>query len=256
MPSPFPGMDPYLERPAVWASFHSKFVVMLANAIEENLSAQYYVEVETRTYTDDGSDGVMIGIPDVVITNDRSRQPELTQAQIATQVRPQQVIVPMPIMVKERYLEIRDIDNNKVITVIELLSPKNKAAGSGRISYEKKRQSVLSSSAHLVEIDLLRAGKPMTMLGIDSHSAYRILVSRSSQRPNAALYSVALWQRLPDLPIPLRSDDEAVVVSLQPVLDTLYRKGRYANRIDYEQLPPSPNLSVDEQNWLATVIAQ
>ncbi|MEO1390529.1 MAG: DUF4058 family protein [Cyanobacteria bacterium J06634_6] len=254
MSSPFPGMDPYLERPATWSSFHSKFAVMLANAIEANLASQYYVEVETRTYQDDDSDGVMIGIPDATITTDGLSQPESNQVGIVTQIRPQQVIIPMPVTVKERYLEVRDVDNNKVITAIEILSPKNKAAGTGRISYEmsyeKKRQNILNSNTHLVEIDLLRAGKQMSILGTANDSAYRILVSRSSQRPRAELYGVALWQKLPDLPIPLQTEDEAVTVSLQSVLDALYQKGRYASRIDYSKAPPPPKLSEEEQQWL------
>jgi len=72
----------------------------------------------------------------------------------------------MPIFIEERYLEIRDIDGNAVITAIELLSPKNKAAGIGRVTYEKKRYNVLNSSTHLVEIDLLHAGKQMTITGM------------------------------------------------------------------------------------------
>ncbi|MEL7070214.1 MAG: DUF4058 family protein [Cyanobacteria bacterium J06581_3] len=250
MSSPFPGMDPYLERPATWSSFHSKFAVMLANAIEANLASQYYVEVETRTYQDDGSDGVMIGIPNAIITTDDSPQSDLNQSGIATQIRPQQVTIPMPVTVKERYLEIRDVDNKKVITAIEILSPKNKAAGTGRISYEKKRQNILNSSAHLVEIDLLRAGKQMSIVGRKNDSAYCILVSRSSQRPRAELYGIELWQKLPDLPIPLQTEDEAVTVSLQAVLDALYQKGRYASRIDYSKAPPPPKLSEEEQQWL------
>ncbi|MBV8886966.1 MAG: DUF4058 family protein [Chroococcidiopsidaceae cyanobacterium CP_BM_RX_35] len=33
MPSPFPGMDPYLEQPALWSSFHSRLIVAIADAI-------------------------------------------------------------------------------------------------------------------------------------------------------------------------------------------------------------------------------
>ena len=30
MPSPFPGMNPYLEQPSVWAGFHNRLIVALA----------------------------------------------------------------------------------------------------------------------------------------------------------------------------------------------------------------------------------
>jgi hypothetical protein len=206
-------MSPYLEQPALWSSFHSRLIVALADAIEQTLSDEYYVEVETRTYLEDGLD------------------------------------------TKERYLEVRDITTHDVITVIELLSPKNKRSGEGRASYEKKRSAILSSATHLVEIDLLRAGNPMPVLGNPSLSAYRILVSRSSQRPSAELYSIELWQPLPDLPIPLKTAQEALIISLQAILDGVYDRARYASRIDYSQAPPLPVLSELEQQWLKSLAA-
>ena len=248
MPSPFPGMDPYLEQPALWSSFHSRFIVAIANAIEKNLPEQYYVEVETRTYQDDGTEGVLIGIPDVSVVSERPHRAESGASVVATQVRPQQVLLPMPIKVKERYLEVRDISTHEVITAIELLSPKNKKTGKGRARYEKKRLDILSSASHFIEIDLLRVGDPMPVSG-DHHSTYRILISRSSQRPTADLYGIELWQSLPSLPIPLKAEGESVRVGLQPVLGDVYRQARYATRIDYS-LPPSPPLSAAEQEWL------
>ena len=250
MPSPFPGMDPYLEQPALWSSFHSRFIVAIANAIEENLSEQYYIEVETRTYQDDSSDGLLIGIPDVSIVSSNPTLERDRSTNIATQIRPQQITLPMPVEVKERYLEIRDVSTGSVITAIELLSPKNKRAGVGRSRYIKKRLDILGSASHLVEIDLLRAGEPMPILGYSERSAYRLLVSRSSERPSADLYSIALASPLPSIPIPLKAEQENISVVLQSVLDNVYRRARYATRIDYSLPPPPPKLSKEEQNWL------
>ena len=249
-------MDPYLEQPALWSSFHSRFIVAVANAIEQNLSAQYYVEVETRTYEDSGIEGLLVGIPDAAVvarqTPDQVAPGSVAAApNVSTQIRPQQVILPVPVVVKERYLEVRDITNHAVITVMELLSPKNKQAGEGRDRYQKKRQAILGSATHLVELDLLRAGKPMPIVDFSSVSAYRILVSSSHQRPAADLYSLDLWQPLPELPIPLRAPQETTVVSLQSAFDEVYRQARYASRIDYSQSPPLPTLSSAEKAWLA-----
>lgn len=254
--SPFPGMDPYIEQPALWSSFHSRLIVALADAIEQTLSDQYYVEVEARTYLDDGTEGVLIGIPDAAIVVGQSRAITPPQSSsVSTQVRPQQVTLPMSVMVKERYLEVRDVATHDVITVIELLSPKNKRSGEGRASYEKKRSAILSSTTHLVEIDLLRAGNPMPILGTPSLGTYRILVSRSLQRPSAELYSVELWQPLPELPIPLKAEQEALIISLQTIFDGVYSRARYTSRIDYSQPPPLPLLSDLEQQWLKSHLA-
>ena len=66
----------------------------------------------------------------------------------------------------------------EVVTIVEVLSPANKRAGRGRDAYLQKRERVLGSSTHLVEIDLLRTGEPMPMAGALRDLDYRIVVSR------------------------------------------------------------------------------
>ncbi|KAF3889691.1 MULTISPECIES: DUF4058 family protein [Nostocales] len=249
MPSPFPGMDPYLEQPTFWSSFHSRLIIAIADAIEPQLGSQYYVEVETRTYqSDDSEDGLLIGIPDAIIFSDRSdnsteEQPIAGDRSTATQIRPERVEIPMPLTVNERYLEVREIVTDEVITVIELLSPKNKRSGDGRTAYEKKRRAILGSATHLVELDLLRGGKPMAILGMRSTTAYRILISRSDRRPAADLYSFSLQQQLPSFPIPLKPNEEEPLVPLQDIFNGVCDRARYSTRIDYSQPIPPPALS-------------
>jgi hypothetical protein len=93
----------------------------------------------------------------------------------------------MPEDVHERYLEIRTVPEQQVITVIEIVSPSNKLSREGREQYESKRLKVLGSLTHLVEIDLLRAGQPLPMK-VPSRNDYRILVSRSQHRPSVEPY--------------------------------------------------------------------
>lgn len=260
MPSPFPGMDPYLEQSAFWPSFHSRLIVAIADAIEPQLSSQYYVEVETRTYqSDDNSDSLLIGIPDAIIfannSNATSQQQLTDDSPVATQSRPERVTLPMPVAVNERYLEVREIMTSEVITVIELLSPKNKRAGDGRIAYEKKRRAILGSATHLIELDLLRAGKPMAIRGMQSTTAYRILISRSHQRPAADLYSVSLQQQLPSFPVPLKLTQKEPLVPLQEVFNGVYERARYETRIDYRQLVPPPALSQIMEQWVEALLA-
>ena len=112
----------------------------------------------------------------------------------------------MPEEIKETYLEIRQIGTGKVVTVIEVLSPKNKRPGPGRDQYNAKRSKVLESLSHLVEIDLLRNGEPLPMSG-GIQSTYRILISRASSRPEAELYPFNLREPIPIFPLPLQSGD-------------------------------------------------
>ncbi|MEM9004358.1 MAG: DUF4058 family protein [Cyanobacteria bacterium P01_F01_bin.86] len=258
MPSPFPGMDPYLEQPAFWSSFHFRFIGAIAAAIEVQLSRQYYVEVETRTYRSSDTENLLIGIPDAAVVAKSVSEPLMTppleiESSVTTQVRPQRVTLPMSVEVNERYLEVREIGTDAVITVIEVLSPKNKRAGKGRDAYEKKRGMMLTSATHLSEIDLLWGGKAMPVLGLQSSTAYRILVSRSDQRPAADLYTLSLLQPLPAIPVPLKSGDTDLVVDLQALLNQVYEEARYAIRIDYSTSLPAPLLSADEQAWIESL---
>ncbi|KAM3092459.1 DUF4058 family protein [Phormidesmis sp. 146-12] len=261
MPSPFPGMDPYLEYAAFWSSFHTRFMVAIADAIAPQLGTQYYVEVESRTYqTDDQDDEILIGIPDAIVFAERGEAKsasaiEQETGRVATQIQPEKVSLPMPIELYQRYLEVREMGTDEVITIVELLSPTNKRAKDGRSDYEKKRRLILASQTHLVELDLLRGAKPMAMHGARSDATYRILISRSEQRPIADLYAVMLDQPLPDIPIPLKPGEPEPVLPLQAVFNQLYERARYATRIDYRQPLPPPKLSEAQQQWMDTVLA-
>ena len=211
MPSPFPGMDPYLEQPTFWSSFHSRLIVALADVLAPQLRPNYYVEVETRVYTDTAD-------------------------------------------IKERYLEIREIGSNAVITVVEVLSPKNKRPGQGRTIYEHKRQNILGSRSHLVELDLLRGDAPLPMQGAVQLAHYHILVSRAEHRPQADLYAVTVRDPLPSFPLPLKGADEAILVDLSAIVQGVYDRASYDLRLDYTQPPPPPAFSEADPTWIRDLL--
>lgn len=249
MRSPFPGMNPYLEAPNFWSAFHSRLIIAIADTLAPSLLPKYYIEIETRTYLNTTDDSLLVGIPDVVIFSPHSQQnvtPSSTQTTLTSQ--PTQIRLSIPEEVKERYLEVREVATGAAITVIEVLSPKNKATGIGRRTYQQKRQSILASLTHLVEIDLLRGGKPMDEMIKDAD--YRILVSRSHQRPYADLYSFSLRDNIPDFPLPLQSGESEPIVQLQQIIGGIYERGGYDVRIDYQQPPPPPALSITDMEWL------
>lgn len=260
MKSPFPGMDPYLEQPAYWSAVHNRLIVAIADDLVEDLSEQYRVEIEMRTYFSDEGDSerdrenqsVLVGIPDVAIAIATQAEPRVAVATLAPPIQPEAkpelVTVPMTEEVIERYLEIRDVATGQVITTIELLSPKNKRTGEGRDAYERKRNRILSSQTNLVEIDLLRGGKP---LAIESQNlnTYRILISPSDLRPQANLYAFGLWDMIPTVMIPLRPSEAALRLNLQTLLNRVYDRGRYGLAIDYQR-SLTPVLSPSDRQQL------
>jgi len=250
--SPFPGMDPYLENPELWSAVHSRLIVAIADELVDHLSEKYRVEVEKRVYFSSDDESVLVGIPDVAVATGRSTVNQTGNPTISLPVQPEIVTVPLAEEVTERYLEIREVATGMVVTVIELLSPKHKRPGEGCIAYLRKRNQVLASVSHLVEIDLLRGGTPLPMSGKHS-SDYRILVSRADQRPTADLYGFNLQQPIPPFPVPLLPGEEEPILDLQPLLHRIYEKGRYHLAIDYQQ-PLVPALSEADQNWVAALL--
>ncbi len=239
--SPFPGMDPYLENPALWPGLHALLISSVAMALGPQVAPRYYVAVEQRTYIVAAEPPTFIGRPDIAVIGLPPAPSQLPTgaAAAAAPERPVTIELPLPDPVRERYLEIRDVVTHEVITVLEILSPTNKQPGPGRRQYERKRRQVLHTPTNLVEIDPLRAWDPMPM-GTIPASHYRILVSRGWERPQAHLYPFNLNEPIPEVPIPLRPDDEEPTLALGELLTQVYERMRYDLRIDYTQEPVPP----------------
>ena len=192
MPSPFPGTNPYLEHPSLWAGIHHRLITAIANDLAPQLRPKYIVAIEERVYEVDGDTALLVGIPDVSVQSLLSlAPPTASNLAVASTTQPIEVMLPMPEILSEGYLEIRAVETEEVVTIIELLSPKNKQTGIGRLQYETKRLKILGSATHFVEIDLLRQGNPMPIAG-HPQSHYRIVVSQSETRPKAQLYGFNL----------------------------------------------------------------
>ncbi|MEA5567172.1 DUF4058 family protein [Anabaena sp. UHCC 0399] len=257
MPSPFPGMNPYLENPELWPEVHSRLIIAIADAVAPQLRPKYRVAVEKRVYQMTDENAVLVGIPDVVmgrsLTNSEKEQSPLAVA--SPPAKPMTVSVPIPEEVREAYLEVREVGTGEVVTVIEVLSPKNKRSGEGRKAYETKRQQILGSSTHLVEIDLLRGGEPMPILGMQIQSHYRILVSRSPSRPKAELYPFGLQEQIPTFLLPLRRGDVEPIIDLKVLIDGVYDRAGFDLAIDYTQKPVPP-LQENDAAWANTLLQQ
>jgi Protein of unknown function (DUF4058) len=246
MPSPFPGMNPYLEDPNRWSDFHNRLIVAIAYDLTPKLLPKYQVVTDKRIYEIIATDSLFIGRPDITIQ--RRKTPTISTSSnvaVATPAtEPLKVHLPMLEEVREAYLEVKDAATKEVVTVIEILSPTNKQ-GEGRIKYEKKRYSILGSSTNLVEIDLLRLGEPLPILGNPPQSHYRILVSRSNTRPIGDLYAFNLPDPIPNFPLPLRTEDVEPPINLQALLHGVYERSGYDYFIDYNSEPIPPLLEAD-----------
>ncbi len=243
----FPGMNPYLENSELWSEVHSWLIVLLARSLNPLLTPKYRAAVEKRVY----SDSLLVGIPDVSVF--QTKLPASRRATTAkTLSQPLKVNVPMIEEVRENYLEIRQVGTGKVVTVIEVLSPKNKRVGEARDKYNTKRMLVLDSRSHLVEIDLLRTGNPQPILGL-VRSDYRILVSRSDERPEAELYPFNLRDPIPVFQLPLQPKDDEPIVNLYEVLEAVYEEAALDLVIDYSQQPVPP-VTEETFQWIQTLL--
>ena len=252
MESPFPGMDPYLEHPSLWPDVHNRLIAAMADDLSERVAPRYYVGLEQRTYLLKADDLVFVGPPNIAVAS-RTDTSVVAPHPVATSVTVLEVDVPMQDEVSENFLEVHEVKTGKLITLLELLSPVNKLHKQGREEYERKRGYVFRSWTNLVEIDLLRAGDPMPVVGAQVQSDYRILVSRGIQRPRASLIAFMLRQPIPAFTLPLLPGDDEPEVTLNRILHTLYRRARFDLRLDYTQ-PPIPPIAEADAAWAQALI--
>ena len=256
MPSPFPGMDPYLEERELWLDVHDGLISAIRGVLSPLIAPKYVARLNRRAYLLDPDDLELIGVPDVaVVSRQRIRRPDPAQKPAAPLAGPAVIDVEVPFQgeVSESYLEIRSARGH-LVTTIEVLSPVNKSHSRGRIEYESKRNQVVGSMTNLIEIDLLRKGMPMPVNGPDVRGDYRILVSRGFRRPSAQLFVFGIRDTIPAFPVPLSEADEEPVIDLNPLLQRLFDIARYDLEINYS-LSCDPPLSAEDAAWARDLVA-
>ena len=259
MPLIFPGMDPYLEHPQLWPDVHASLLVYLREYLSPLLLPRYVVALETRVFVE-GPDLEHLIVPDAAIHHTRPEPP--AGAMTVLEADPMVEVQVLPLEIEETYLTIRERQAQQhIVTVIELVSPTNKYAGPGRVSYVAKQTEVRHSTAHLVEIDLLRSGPhvlavPEALARQHGPYDYLVCVNRAIDwRGSFQLYPRRLRDRLPRLRLPLAAPAPDVVLDLQAVLARTYEASAYAYRLDYAA-PCVPPLSAEDQGWAEALIRQ
>jgi hypothetical protein len=235
MPSPFPGMDPYLEG-SLWTTFHFAFGAEIVRQLAPRLRPRYLV-LPVERFVIDTFDDIAITAniyPDVGVAKSARETPAF-YAPTAT-ISPLHLATVIPEAVPHVSIEIRDTANRQLVTAIEILSPTNKRAD-GRMEYLAKRRRILLSTTHLLEIDLLRQGRRLPMRDPLPPTEYFILLSRAENRPISDVWPLALPDPLPTVPIPLLPGDADVPLDLQQTFTATYDLLGYDLAIDYTGVP-------------------
>ncbi|GAB1538088.1 DUF4058 family protein [Scytonema sp. NUACC21] len=257
MPSPFPGMDPYLEG-YLWSDVHNALASKIRAFLAPQLRPKYAARLEVYV-VEDTSPSSEIGIlyPDVEVLQVRQRREVETPTQssgVMTTPAPLTLPVIQPVEVRIPTVEIRDTANNVLVSCIEILSPVNKREP-GITDYRKKRQRLYNASVHLIEIDLLRRGNRSFNHPRIPDVPYLITLTRASEGM-IDLWPLTLQETLPTIPVPLRDGDPDAVLELQAALNAIYDEAGYDLSIDYTQPPPPPALSDADIEWMQTRLIQ
>ena len=259
MPSPFPGMDPYLEASQYWPGLHDSLIVYIRDALQPQVRPGYYVEIGERIYFERSSQSAY---PDVSLRRAPDRICESSRGGTAVAEVPADdpIIFPMMERQRETFLEIRAAGAGEVVTVLEIINPANKStAGGGLREYLNKQVEVRHSHVNLVEIDLLREGLEVVAFGKDQRLAtpafdYIACITRCAPPKRCEVYVVTIRDRLPRIRIPLRAPDSDVVLDLPVVFTQCYDRGAYDLRIDYS-VPPQVSLGPEDAAWAEAILA-
>ncbi|OLP20323.1 hypothetical protein BST81_00885 [Leptolyngbya sp. 'hensonii'] len=256
MSSPFPGVDPYLESADLWPEVHHRLITAIAIDLAPQVRPKYRVAIEKRVYLSGAEDTLLVGVPDVSVSSKPGAGPSPQLEGVATvQPHPIQIRLAIPEEVREGYLEIREVVTGVVVTAIEVLSPKNKRPGEGLEAYERKRRQMLVSMTHLVEIDLLKAGRSTVEKGDSWLKDYHILVSRSDRRPIADLYAFNLSEAIPVVPVPLGPEEAEPELNLQRLMGQIYEQAGFDTAIDYGRSPVA-SFPQDTLDWIEGLLRQ
>jgi hypothetical protein len=248
-------MDPYLE--AHWRDIHASLIIYTRDALQGVLPGSLRARAEERVLLETPQ-GIAAHplYPDVRVVEFAARRGLEALPEAGAAVETLLLVETEVEGETETFLEIIDRESgNRVVTIIEFLSPSNKSPGKNREEYLRKQQEICASNANLAEIDLNRFGThtlafPLERLRPKGRTPYMVCVRRAARRGVAEVYPMPLWERLPTIQIPLRPDDADVPLDLQALVEQCYRNGAYDGTLNYAADPDPPLLGADKQ-WAA-----
>jgi hypothetical protein len=247
MPSPFPGMDPYIQG-QTWLNFHNSFCIALRNQLVPQVLPKYVVDVEERLVVEIEDDASASYLADVSLkeSETNSREPALAASTTAT-LEPKILTYRWIEPAREVILQVLDRKSRRVVTIIEVLSPWNKSA-TGIAEYLAKREDLLDAGVNLVEIDLVRGGRRLPTVERLPPADFFAFVSRSDEKKRLLTYAWSLRDPLPSFPVPLNDGDQAEV-RLQEAFDRVYDEAGFRHLISYHERTKPP-LSNAVMEWV------
>ncbi len=253
MPSPFPGMDPYIEDPEVWSDFHADLAAEIRAALNQAVQPRYVARMIPRVTYELIEIGERRSVrPDVGIWQSQPTSGVTAGGTaVLAAAAPVDSLIPMEVPLRLYSVEVRETGTMRLVTAIEILSPVNKRPSHEAYhDYRRKRQEIFRSSAHLIEVDLLRGGERPPLEAPVPSAPYYITLSHADHRPHVKVWPIQLWEQLPPIPVPLLAPDPDVPLDLGAVVSAIYERGAYSLLIDYRQPPPLPALSDVEAAWV------
>lgn len=259
MPSPFPGMDPFLESRSDFPTLHDAMITYMQEFLQGKLPDDYYAKAGERIWIDVSRRWIA---PDVHVGHARPKRSKNHGTTIATMAKPVVVTIPHDECI-EPYVEIykKRGDNTRLACSIEILSLTNKSPGEkGQKLYLRKQREILHRKVHLVEIDLLRAGQHSTAVALDwakddtGEFDYHVCVRRYDRFEEFDVYPILLPQRLPTIAVPLLPADGDIAVDLQAIFQRAYDAGPFRKAINYRNDQIEPALTKDQDEWVRGVL--
>ena len=242
-------MDPYLEQPGLWTSFHSRLIARIAESLNERLPEGYAADVEVRYEVSISPPAASVSpgfAADASVTQQRPEAATAVADQLAIDVGIRTELTPLQTRVW--FANVSDVSDGRAVTTIELLSPANKRASRDRDAFLKKKAFLLASDVSYVESDLLVSGLRAVECddadAVDATNAttpYVVAVYPGWERdpvPNATCYPRRLDEPLPAIGVPVAPAIPPVALSLQNATTATYDTDRSRSRIDYSQPPP------------------
>jgi Protein of unknown function (DUF4058) len=254
MPSPFPGMDPFLEDPSHWSDFHFTFINYWREAIAEQLPEEYEANVGERVYlVEMDPDSRKLIYPDIGVSDARIVPGAPAFASSTATLEP--VTIPLETVEgpREAFIEILHRPDRELVGVLELLSPANKQEP-GRTEYLSKRNAIIRQSVHLVELDLLLGGRRLPLRRPLPADDYYYLLARGDQRPECQVFHWSLAHALPRVPVPLRPPYADLMIDLGQVVSTAYDRARFGRRLAYGKPCLAP-LRQHQEQWVREIVS-
>ena len=266
MPSPFPGMDLYLEDPIHFPGLHDSLITYILEALQPKLPDPYYAAIGDRVWVEVSQRFVE---PDANVLRSEGEsqtgRQSGTAVAFASNTRTQPLVIYVPHdEIREPFIEIYARQENELlVTTVEVLSLANKTPGEqGRQLYQRKQAEVLAGKVHLVEIDLLRAGVhttaiPLARLQAEARSYdYHVSIHRFDDLEHFTVFPLQLMEKLPEIAIPLLPGDAPVIIDLQAVFDRAYDAGPYRRRVRYAKATPTPPLRPEQAERIKEVLRE